>query len=1004
MRDDQELIDILQAVIASPGEWDQGELTQLATEYAEQCRAVNRRLTECYKLYRAGQTAEAIRLAELEPRLLDWAAMLDFPEREQWASLCELMGMAVPPALLHDRIKILNEAYTLSPTMEGLARLWRYQNLTRVTIGERLATLRRLAAADATNLIWHNDIRAFEEAWLLEINQEVSAALKTADRDKLRRLRSQIEPSDWTGELRREVIETIDRAVESLDRHYWTARLEEVTKELNAAYAAADDQTLGDALQEFDKLCESLELDADDPRRIAVEPAREWCRERTREAEQRKKAATAAAALDRELDQPQTLEQLVKLHDAATAGGRKLPIELERRYRLVADRLENEQRRRHQLRLVAAGLVAIVSLAVVFAVAWLVMRERTRAVAAQSIDDFISQNQLQAADEFVKRLEKEQPDVYQSPVVQAALRRLEDAWKKEKQRNQEFQTLVARIEEQLENPQGTPSKDDVERLTALARDTNERFEAQKIARRAEERWNDLNRQARVQWNERFSALTEKVQRLEAADISLVTLEEIRALEESLRELSRDTSVPESLTSSTSPLRTRLTVIRSQREQVEQNLKRLQSLIRAVGRRGAFEASLLELARDTDYRFAAECEKTANALPWEAVDAWNALASLWNIHREDPSPAAVGRLLAAVERTKYPVAGPDGWSDFLQSRWLPYLEAVARRDEAAMGTILKSWNAPIVAETYRYCELADGEETILYSREDYRDKLSAQMVGISALVSDNPFLEKLPTQTKTLKGPSVLFADISPQRRLLDDLNASLNTLSASPGNLEKQACDLLLEMIAAQEKLKGDWESAAQASAASGRVPENRPSVPVNDYIFAALFANTVTAVSSLSPVFAEHWEPAVKELKINLARAAKDWPLYEHKWVADSDTPGIPLPTPSHAEAEALAAATMRSLEEVQRPLPMFRWIGFVYYVDEATPSPHFHGAGDLPPPNTLLIGIPSLSTSRSDIRAFRNLATVDDAKRIHWKYSSIPFGTPVFVLEQTSAASSGN
>ncbi|MGQ9823072.1 MAG: hypothetical protein ACUVQK_14520 [Thermogutta sp.] len=1004
MRDDQELIDMLQAVIASPGEWDQGELTQLATEYAEQCGAVNRRLNECFKLFRAGQTAEAIRLAELEPRLSEWAAMLDFPEREQWASLCELMGLALPPALLHDRIKMLNEAYTLSPSMEGLLRLWRYQNLRRATIGERLATLRRLAAVDATNLIWYDDIRTFEEAWLLEINQEVSAAFRADDHNQLLRLRAQVESSSWNAQVRSGVLEIIERALKTLERNRLNARLKQVTEQINAAYAAADDQALGDALREFDKLCENLKMDADDPRRIAVEPAREWCQERTREAEQRKKAATAEAALDRELDQPQTVEQLVKLHDAATAGERKLPIELERRYHLVVDRLETEQRRRHELRLVAAGLVAIVLLAVVFVVAWLMMRESTRAAAAQSIDTFIAKNQLQSADEFVRQLEKEQPGVYQSPVVQAALRRLADAQKKEKHRKQEFQTLVARIEERLENPQGNPSKDDVERLSALARETDERLEAQKIARRAEERWREQNRQARDQWNERFSAMTEEVDRLEKADISLVTPEEIRKLEENLRDLSHDASVPESLRSSTSPLLTRLTVIKSQREQFEQNLKRLQSLIGAVGRRGAFEASLRELARDADYRFAADCEKTANTLPWDAVDAWNALAALWNTHRQDPSPAIMGRLLATVERTKYPTAGPDGWSDVLQSRWRPYVEAVARRDEVAMGTILKLWNAPIVTQTYRYCEVTDNQETILYAMEDYRDKLSAQTVGISALVADHPFTEKFMIQKRTLKGPSVLFADISPQRRLRDDLNASLNTVSTSAGNLEKKACDLLLEMVAAQEKLKSDWDSAAQAATASGRAPESRPRVPVNDYIFAELFANTVTAVSLLSPVFAEHWEPAVKELKINLARATKDWPLYEHKWAPDSNTPEIRLPTPSHAEAEALAAATMRALEEVQRPLPTLRWVGFVYYVDENTPSPCFYGPEDSLRANMLLIGVPSLSSSRPDIRALRNLATVDDVKRIIWQYSSIPFGTPVFVLEDTSAAASAN
>lgn len=226
MRDYQELVDILQSVLAKPDEWDQTELSSLAEEYAEQCRQVNERARQCHQLLRRGQLAEAVRQAELEPRLIDWAGTLQFPERDRWVALCELMGLAVPPTVECERIKDINEAYMLSHRQESLLRLWRYQNLVRAPINERIETLRRLAAANETDLTWQDDIRTFEEAWLKELGQQVRALAKAEDLGQLYRLKSQIHQVKWSTAQFNRVAQSLDQVIQTLEQKRQERRAE----------------------------------------------------------------------------------------------------------------------------------------------------------------------------------------------------------------------------------------------------------------------------------------------------------------------------------------------------------------------------------------------------------------------------------------------------------------------------------------------------------------------------------------------------------------------------------------------------------------------------------------------------------------------------------------------------------------------------------------------------------------------------------------------------------
>ncbi len=1004
MRDYQEVVDILQTVVATPGGWDEAELARLATEYAEQCQAANKRISQCFQLLRQGQVAEAIRMAEMEPRLIDWVGVLDFGERERWESLCELLGLPLPPPLQRDRIKAINEAYMMSPTVESLLRLWRYQNLVRAPIDERLDTLRRLAKADETNLSWQEDLREFEEVFLKEIGQHVRAAAKAGDLERLYQLRNQLQLANWTVATPGQVTRELNEAIQSLERMQLKKELSDLVEQIDGAYAARDGETLGEALQRFDSVCTSLNLNGDDPRVLRVEPAREWWTQWRNEEIQRQRAAAAQAALERELDRRCTLEQITKMYDTATAGGRTLPIELERRYRLVVERLEKEQRQRHQLRLMLVGAAAVVMLVGVIVAVWFIIQDRERARIVHDVDQFAAEGNFAAADDFLKRLKEERPGMFHSPAIQAAVARLQQARDKEAQRRKDFEDLASKIQNDING--GRPSQSDINRLKELARDEQEKLVAQGLANRAAERWQELERQARDSWKERKMALEEKLNRLEEADISLVTLAEIDGLEKSIRELMHDTAVPESLTESAAPLLARVRELKSRREQYQRNLQRLQALVGAIGQRGMFEAALRQLGKEAKNPFAEDCNKVADSLPWAVVDEWNSFAQRWNSTRENPVPSVATELLATLQEKGYPAVKSGGWKDFVESEWEPYLESLSGRDGNAMNGILACWDTPIVARSYRYRVIDNNKTSIYYSFEDMRGSLVSRggaVIGVPVLIGNDPFqISALESDDSPTNGQiekkglptSDIIIDISPQTRLRESVDTLLKDIQSSPGNMERLACELLVSMIRFQEEAKERWTSTG-GSFNTGQPTDSSLAVPVNDYIFAKLFLDTVTSVSSLSPLFAKHWAPTVKELEENLPRCARNWRDYE----AESDVkPEIALRVPSLKEAESLAAATARDLTQVRQPLPTLQWVGFVFFVEEDNLTPRYYGLPDSFRPHTVLVGVPITSFGKVSFQSFRVVAVIDEKQALNWQ-DTLPFGSPVFAFVGVSA-----
>jgi hypothetical protein len=84
---------------------------KLAHDYAEVCRAANRRLEQCAIMIEAGQFLQALQLAETPPPLLDLITLLAFRQAAEWRAYCQAHQLPWTEPFYDKYIRLLNNAY-----------------------------------------------------------------------------------------------------------------------------------------------------------------------------------------------------------------------------------------------------------------------------------------------------------------------------------------------------------------------------------------------------------------------------------------------------------------------------------------------------------------------------------------------------------------------------------------------------------------------------------------------------------------------------------------------------------------------------------------------------------------------------------------------------------------------------------------------------------------------------------------------------------------------------
>jgi hypothetical protein len=105
----ERLVRKIAEVAAEPG--SDTQTAKLAHDYAEVCRAANRRLEQCALMIEAGQFLQALQLAETSPPLLDLITLLGFRQAAEWRSYCQAHQLPWPEPFYEKHVRQLNNAY-----------------------------------------------------------------------------------------------------------------------------------------------------------------------------------------------------------------------------------------------------------------------------------------------------------------------------------------------------------------------------------------------------------------------------------------------------------------------------------------------------------------------------------------------------------------------------------------------------------------------------------------------------------------------------------------------------------------------------------------------------------------------------------------------------------------------------------------------------------------------------------------------------------------------------
>jgi hypothetical protein len=87
------------------------QTAKLAQEYADLCRAANRRLEQCAIMIEAGQFLQALQLAETLPPLLDLITVLGFRQAAEWRSYCQTHQLPWSEPFYDKYVRLLNSTY-----------------------------------------------------------------------------------------------------------------------------------------------------------------------------------------------------------------------------------------------------------------------------------------------------------------------------------------------------------------------------------------------------------------------------------------------------------------------------------------------------------------------------------------------------------------------------------------------------------------------------------------------------------------------------------------------------------------------------------------------------------------------------------------------------------------------------------------------------------------------------------------------------------------------------
>lgn len=193
----QKIVEAIESTLEAADESVIDKIPKLSQDYALACREVNGRLDECDLFLRSDHYAEALRLSDASPRLLESCGILQFDRLSEWKNICRMVENAEMPEpinkeVMNRLIKVL-DSETL-PLVRELRRL----SLIKASPFRRLEVLYKLHEMEPDNACWLSSIPVLEQALAEDLSAQFELLQNKKDNiSEISDISNQVESIPW---------------------------------------------------------------------------------------------------------------------------------------------------------------------------------------------------------------------------------------------------------------------------------------------------------------------------------------------------------------------------------------------------------------------------------------------------------------------------------------------------------------------------------------------------------------------------------------------------------------------------------------------------------------------------------------------------------------------------------------------------------------------------------------------------------------------------------------
>ena len=716
--DYQAIADKIELVLASLSNVSDEELRDLAETYARACQEVNQRLQDIHHLIKAGERSEAIRRADIAPRLLDAVDALDLPDRDAWVDICTLKRLPQPPELLTQYVAELNEAYESEQGLAGLLRQHRLLALARAPLAKRAAVLRQLAEAEPENPIWVEDLQTLEKFWLDQISQEIQECVKAEDLSALEDIHKELESGQWRCAPPASVISQCRSAVEMLRNKAFRREMEHLATLIREAMERRDVSRVEELLRVWQERAATAPQWVDWDLQNKVQPAMLLAKQLEAERQAERRRRQLFNQFQQMLVNPPSRTELEKQYLALQEAGVTLPPDVEERYAAVIDMYRRRAALRRNILLVVMTVVFIAAGVIVWKVQAQIQTNQIAANAVAVVEAYIESKQFEEAENYLADLEEKHPQLLERPELIAIKTRLQEAHQEENSRQKKLADLLSMVERSLESVPNAPALD---QATSLARTLEEKERVAALRTQAEKRWAALRAEAEEEFRKRINQLEEDLNQIVHGN-NLSVEEELHQLSQLVERVNRLESENRdkglSFDRELNQLRDRASARLMEVAKTSKRERAVRELCSAAAQgTQAYLAAVRKIAAGADSVGLTDLTMVEAELPrLDALPAWNNAAALWNDSRTVLSAQARTTLLEQINSLQVEPVDAFPLKMEERQRLEAYLTIISQRDQLALTIVPalnEEWKQPLISDAW-FVQLKNGRR--YYSRE------------------------------------------------------------------------------------------------------------------------------------------------------------------------------------------------------------------------------------------------------------------------------------------------